>query len=149
MTLSDYPGHDSWEFLNSCLERPVVSSSWSTDVVAGRSLEHLPGFGSQRSNWETEAIIARKRIHKECLDTKLFVFCVGSCCHDGWHLTRHSASTGTRFEKQRSMGICFGNRQAVPQTPTSANSYKQSIRVHRQLQKPQKGGSTNFKQNMP
>ena len=36
----------------SCLERPVSSSSWSTNVVAGRPLERLPSFWSQRRSWE-------------------------------------------------------------------------------------------------
>ena len=37
----------------SCLERPVSLSSWSINIVAGRSLERLPRFESQRSGWET------------------------------------------------------------------------------------------------
>ena len=41
----------------SCLERPVSLSSWSINIVAGRSLERLPRFGSQRSSWETVSFL--------------------------------------------------------------------------------------------
>ena len=40
----------------SCLERPVPLSSWLITVVAGRPLERLPCFGSQRSSWETVSL---------------------------------------------------------------------------------------------
>ena len=41
----------------SCLERPVSLSSWSTNIVAGRSLQRLPHFGSQRSSWKTVSFL--------------------------------------------------------------------------------------------
>ena len=40
----------------SCLERQVPLSSWSINVVAGRPLERLPCFGSQRSSLETVSL---------------------------------------------------------------------------------------------
>ena len=40
----------------SSLERPMPLSSWSVNVVAGRPLERLPCFGSQRSSLETMSL---------------------------------------------------------------------------------------------
>ena len=57
--------------VRSCLERPVPLSSWSITVVAGRPLERLPCFGSQRSSWET---VSLERSFKEGESSLWFPF---------------------------------------------------------------------------